>query len=78
MAKRGPKIIPFKVTVAEPLTIESLRAYEGCGQYSDDEARHVISSLREFATILLKAVLKKAPPIDYHSTIHLTPQLKAA
>jgi hypothetical protein len=61
MAKRGPKIkiIPFKELEAEPLTIESLRAYEGCKNYSDEQATNIISTLRQYAITLLKVVLKK-------------------
>lgn len=59
MAKRGPKIIPFKELQVEPLTIESLRCYAGCEHYTDEQASSIIDTLRHYANISLKAVLKK-------------------
>jgi hypothetical protein len=36
----------------EPLTIEKLRTFHGCGEYSDDEATQIIESIKELTEIL--------------------------
>lgn len=37
---------------SEPLTIEKLRTFHGCGEYSDDEATQIIESIKALAEIL--------------------------
>jgi hypothetical protein len=43
----------------EPLTIERLRGYPGCENYTDDQAASIIQTLEQFALILFEIAHQK-------------------
>lgn len=62
----------------EHLTIEKLRKYPGCENYSDDEAAYVIQTLEQFALILFEiAQQDKHTCIENQQVVYLEPSMES-